>query len=66
MIDIGLVFIEGGKEYEHSCIGQPVGHTGNDPPAIEPAQHTAAKVVRFLYLFQMATAILGNPMCAIN
>jgi hypothetical protein len=39
---------------------------GMTPPAIEPAQHTAAKVVRFLYLFQMATAILGNPMCAIN
>lgn len=27
---------------------------------IEPAQHTAAKVVGFLYLFQMATAIFGE------
>src|SRR5947207_6843547 len=36
-----------------------------DPPAtairpIEPAQRTAAKVVGFLYLFQMATAIFGQ------
>jgi hypothetical protein len=29
-------------------------------PAIEPAQHTAAKVVGFLYLIQMATGIFGQ------
>jgi hypothetical protein len=29
-------------------------------PTIEPAQRTAAKVVGFLYLFQMATAIFGQ------
>jgi hypothetical protein len=29
-------------------------------PAIEPAQRTAAKVIGFLYLFQMATAIFGE------
>jgi len=29
-------------------------------PSIEPAQHTAARVVGFLYLFQMATAIFGQ------
>ena len=30
------------------------------PSAIEPTQRTAAKVVGFLYLFQMATAIFGQ------
>jgi len=29
-------------------------------PPIEPSQRTAAKVVGFLYLFQMATAIFGQ------
>jgi hypothetical protein len=29
-------------------------------PAIEPAQHTATKVVGFLYLIQMATGIFGQ------
>lgn len=31
-------------------------------PPIEPSQRTAAKVVGFLYLFQMATAIFGQSL----
>lgn len=43
------------EAFTNRLVGPETAH-----PAIEPAQQTAAKVIGFLYLFQMATAIFGE------